>query len=344
MAWFPLRRAANSGKSKVKLLSGRLTLDPDFLLAKDGKTPVTAEYERPENADVQNKPKHAQEEVRKAWSKQDFVIGWIGFNEGGFIEFRSWEEGKSGDLPAFLTATPGLTSFLKLPAPDLKFGILVMSPVEASKLEAKDIKALGAMKHLELLTLNNVRIPDGSIKTLAGAKGLRQLYLVKTKLDDAAISDLSMFSELQKLSLNDNERVTNASLKEIGKLKRLRWLSLGHTQVTDLNEIAGLEQLESLFVPGTKIKDASLDNLVNLKKLSELYLGGSGVTDAGLKSVSGIKQLQVLSLNATRVTDEGLKSLASLKKLKKLSLLNTQVTDGGVLMLKQALPELRIEH
>jgi Leucine-rich repeat (LRR) protein len=206
------------------------------------------------------------------------------------------------------------------------------------------MRAIGAMKHLEFLSLNNVQIPDGSIKTLAGAKGLRQLYLVKTKLDDAALSDLSMLSEMQKLSLNDNEQVTNTSLKEIGKLKRLRWLSLGHTQVTDLNEIAGLDNLESLFVPGTKIKDATLDKLVNLKKLSELFLSGSGVSDAGLKSVSRIKQLQVLSLNGTRVTDEGLKSLADLKQLKKLSLLNTQVTNDGVLMLRKALPELRIEH
>jgi hypothetical protein len=37
---------ANSGKSNVRLESGRLVIDPDLSVLKDGKTEVTGEYER----------------------------------------------------------------------------------------------------------------------------------------------------------------------------------------------------------------------------------------------------------------------------------------------------------
>jgi len=37
---------ANEGKSRVRLVSGRLVLDPDFSVRKDGTTEVTGEYER----------------------------------------------------------------------------------------------------------------------------------------------------------------------------------------------------------------------------------------------------------------------------------------------------------
>jgi hypothetical protein len=36
----------NSGKSRVRLASGRLVLDPDFTIRKDGATEVPGEYER----------------------------------------------------------------------------------------------------------------------------------------------------------------------------------------------------------------------------------------------------------------------------------------------------------
>lgn len=36
----------NAGKSRVRLDAGRLTLDPDFTVRKDGTTEVTGEYER----------------------------------------------------------------------------------------------------------------------------------------------------------------------------------------------------------------------------------------------------------------------------------------------------------
>jgi hypothetical protein len=37
---------ANSGKSRVRLESGRLVLDPDFTVRKDGTIEVPGEYER----------------------------------------------------------------------------------------------------------------------------------------------------------------------------------------------------------------------------------------------------------------------------------------------------------
>ena len=97
------------------------------------------------------------------------------------------------------------------------------------------------------------------------------------------MAELAGLKDLRALSLNDNTRVTDAGLKTIVKLKQLRWLSLGHTQVTSVKDLAGLENLENLFLPGTKITDEGLNGLDGFKKLEGLFLSGTGVTDEGLK-------------------------------------------------------------
>lgn len=290
-------------------------------------------------------PPHVPEETRAAWEKQGLASGWVRFADGGFLQFHGLEEGKPGDMPTFLMLTPFPGSLLKLPPPARGFAVLVYpGPGKGFKLGAQDLKALGEMERLVLLNLNNTQVPDGSLKELAAAKGLRQLYLVKANLSDAALHDLIALKELRSLSLNDNPEITNAGIKEIGKLKQLRWLSLGQTQITSLKDLAGLEHLENLFLSGTKIADESLADLDGFKKLEGLFLSGSSVTDAGVKNLSRLTQLRVLQLNATSVSDEGLKDLADLKQLKKLALHKTKVTDAGVEKLQKALPDLKIER
>lgn len=268
-----------------------------------------------------DKPTHVADETRRAWEKQGFVTGWARFRAGGFLEFIGESEGKAGDLPVFLTPSPSPGMFVKLPPPDRDFGVLVYpGPGPGFKLGAEDLKALAGMERLTLLTLNNTRVPDGALKGIAATKGLRQLYLLQADLDDKAVADLAGLTELRALSLNDNTRVTDAGLKTVGQLKQLRWLSLGHTQVTNVKDLAGIENLENLFLPGTKITDEGLNGLDGLKKLEGLFLSGTGLTDAGLKHVAGVKGLKLLRLAKTKITD------------------------AGVEKLKETLPDLKIER
>jgi hypothetical protein len=117
-------------------------------------------------------------------------------------------------------------------------------------------------------------------------------------------------------------KVKDADLKDLARLKRLRFLRLNGTQVSDagLKQLAGLEDLEALD------------------------LGGTQVSDAGLKEIAGLKKLRVLLLDGTRVSDEGLKALTSLKSLRSVNLRKTRVTEKGVRQLKKAFPDCRVVH
>jgi hypothetical protein len=118
------------------------------------------------------------------------------------------------------------------------------------------------------------------------------------------------------------QKVTDGELKELARLKNLRYLRLNGTQVTN----AGLKQLSGL------------------SDLQAVDLGGTQVSDAGLKELAGLKNLQVLLLDNTKVTNEGLKELTSLKALRAVNLRKTGVTEEGVRQLQKALPECRLIH
>jgi hypothetical protein len=60
---------------------------------------------------------------------------------------------------------------------------------------------------------------------------------------------------------------------------------------------------------GAKVLDADLQALAGLEELRTLYLIGAKVTDAGLKELAGLKQLHNLYLNATKATNAGIDEL-----------------------------------
>jgi hypothetical protein len=87
----------------------------------------------------------------------------------------------------------------------------------------------------------------------------------------------------------------------------------------DVKELARLKSLRFLRLNGTKVTDAALKHLAGLSDLRALDLGSTQVSDAGLKELAGLKHLRLLLLDGTKVTDHGLKELASLKSLRSVN-------------------------
>jgi hypothetical protein len=108
-------------------------------------------------------------------------------------------------------------------------------------------------------------------------------------------------------------------------------IDLNETQATDadLKNLAGVKKLRALHLRGTKVTDAGLKELAGLPQLQTLGLRGTKVTDAGLKELAGLPQLQDLDLTDSQVTDAGLKELAGLKQLRALRLGTRQLAVGG---------------
>ena len=155
---------------------------------------------------------------------------------------------------------------------------------------------------------------------------------------------------LKKLQLADVP-ITDAMLKDIGRLKNLEWLGLEGSKITDagLSHLSGLPQLKNLVLGSvnaeprvrstTAITDAGLLHLKNLKILELLSLNGTCVTDKGLSEIVSLPELWGLFLAETRVTDAGLVSLQRAQKLTDVSLQNTAITDEGLRALS-CLPNL----
>jgi hypothetical protein len=94
----------------------------------------------------------------------------------------------------------------------------------------------------------------------------------------------------------------------------------------------------------TRIKDADLRQLAGLNELEVLYLSYTQVTDAGLVHLAALSRLRILILEETEVSDAGLTHLQGLSQLRLLDVFGIQVTEAGADTLQQARPALKIYH
>lgn len=106
--------------------------------------------------------------------------------------------------------------------------------------------------------------------------------------EDGGIGLLTPLSEQIVWLKLGNTKITDASLKEISKLKNLNKLHLEHTNVGDagLQNLKDLKYLEYVNLVGTKVTDAGLKQLAGLKSLKSVYVWQSGVTNAGIASLA----------------------------------------------------------
>lgn len=139
---------------------------------------------------------------------------------------------------------------------------------------------------------------------------------------------------------------TDGVVSKLPQPQRAFGLSLFRTKITDagLKELVGLKRLKILNLMSTQVTDAGLKDLATCKQLQHLVLYDTQVTDLGLKELGGLKGLQGLVLGRTRITDAGLKELAGLKGLRNLDLRETKVTGAGIAELQKALPTLQIRQ
>jgi len=127
---------------------------------------------------------------------------------------------------------------------------------------------------------------------------------------------------------------------------RVTFLDLRNTQITDagLGHLKELTSLVFLELTNSQFNDAKLKHLKGLTNLTILLLDSTQVTDAGLKHLKGLTNLVFLDLVDTQVTDAGLEHLKGLTKLEELKLHGTRTTEEGVEMLREALPDCKIER
>ncbi len=138
--------------------------------------------------------------------------------------------------------------------------------------------------------------------------------------------------------------IADEGVTHLRGLKRLRFLSLEGTKVTDAG-LAPLVQFPALTIldlARNPITDAGLAHVGKLTRLRGLGLAGTKITDGGLAHLAGLENLTALHLGHTAISDAGLAHLHRLGALEKVNLFDTRVTDAGVAALVAARPGIQV--
>jgi len=152
------------------------------------------------------------------------------------------------------------------------------------------------------------------------------------------------FGHVTSVWLYAISRDADSVLIPVGRLKRLEWLSLIGSNISDtgLAHLSTTPSLSRLELDYTKISDAGLIHVERLKGLTILSLNGTRITDSGLVHLKPLASLSELNLAGTPITDAGLVHLQALKSLSILNVVNTKVADQGIIALMKNRPGLRI--
>jgi hypothetical protein len=127
------------------------------------------------------------------------------------------------------------------------------------------------------------------------------------QMTDAMLSDLRRVEHIVRLDLSGSKAVTDAGIRVLAGLPRLRHLGLGGTAITDraLDVLRTLPSLETVSLWGTAVTDAGMDALRTCDALRCVDLGGTRTGDAAVLALAGKPHLHTFH-SGNELTNEGL--------------------------------------
>lgn len=174
---------------------------------------------------------------------------------------------------------------------------------------------------------------DNDIDFIAELKTLRKLDLSFTYVTDKGIKKLQALQQLQDLTLDTAEFLTDASMAHLRANRALRRLVVRGVDITDagmpyVGEMTGLRYLDISY---TMLGDVGLEHLPNLSELEHLKIGATLITGLNLNFLKLLPKLKTLSLRGVQrrnagacwtpnVTDLDLETISLLAGLEELDL------------------------
>lgn len=194
-----------------------------------------------------------------------------------------------------------------------------MGPLVRLRIQGKTfssgLAALRRLPHLRQLAVIRARIEDTEVQALATCSKLERLELrqnEKLKLLPETIQSLAELPRLHHLSLRDSPWLTRRSLVGLGRLRQLESLDLRACSGVGFNtRISGHPEARY------GVNAAVLQALARLPALRQLELGSTGMEDGFMKILAGIPELEGLDLSGCqRISSAGFAALpARLKRL-----------------------------
>jgi Leucine-rich repeat (LRR) protein len=174
---------------------------------------------------------------------------------------------------------------------------------------------------------------DNDLDFIAELKTLRKLDLSFTYVTDVGIKKLQALQQLEDLTLDTAEFLTDASMAHLRANRALRRLVVRGVDITDagmpyIGEMTGLRDLDISY---TMLGDVGLEHLPNLTELERLKIGATLITGLNLNFLKLLPKLKSLSLRGVQrrnagacwtpnVTDLDLETISLLAGLEELDL------------------------
>ena len=166
--------------------------------------------------------------------------------------------------------------------------------------------------------------------TIAGESyqaNVSNLDLQGKNLSNEDLLTLKDFTNLQSLSLRENEAITD--LSPLSGLTQLKELNLMGTSAVDLSPLAGLTNLEDLKLANPEISD--LSPLAGLTTMKSLHLDDGSLTSSkilDLSPLAGMTRLEQLYIPSTpNYTD--FSPLSGLTQLRELTMMGTRYSNSN---------------
>jgi Leucine-rich repeat (LRR) protein len=195
--------------------------------------------------------------------------------------------------------------------------LFCMGSDEVTDTDLRQLKFFPSTRSLSLIS--TPRITNTGIGCVLALKRLKDLTILRNKIDDDGTKGFESLQALESLDLSET-RIGDGTLFRLRNLRSLRELSIRRTQTTDrgISYLKGLEELRILEVSGTRITDRALETLCGLR-LEELFLlNCAELTDKGVKCLSHTTTLRLLWLPPDS-GDDGIQALSSLSRLSNLA-------------------------
>ncbi len=152
-----------------------------------------------------------------------------------------------------------------------------------------ELRALESTSTLKSVFFPHLVISPTGLRALLPSKNtLSNLYLVQSKLTDEHLKVIAELTAITSLNLS----ATESGITDSG-----------------LVHLAGLAQLDALFLDELAITDAGLKHLTSLPALTSLGVAKTAVSDAGIESLVKMKGLRALNITGTRITRAGFERL-----------------------------------
>ena len=190
-----------------------------------------------------------------------------------------------------------------------KDGTIVEASLERTWATDNDIDFIVELKTLKKLDLSFTYVTDKGIKKLQALQQLEDVTLDTAEfLTDASMAHLRANRALRRLVVRGVD-ITDAGMPYVGEMTGLRYLDISYTMLGDvgLEHLPNLSELETLKIGATLITGLNLNFLKLLPKLKSLSLRGvqrrnagacwtPNVTDLDLETISLLVGLEELDL------------------------------------------------